>query len=162
NVIDNQLEVDEWGTIVDLLQLATAHLYHRNWLRSGKVMLSLIDMPELFGLDSDIFKLMKSLNHISNLNHASAALYPHFLDLVATQLKNGGSTLFFNANAIAESKSAGILTELMNARYRETLLVIEEIDGFLTRSEKDWFDGSALWRTGNGYRVLKAANMSVH
>jgi hypothetical protein len=160
--IDNQLSIDDWDYIVDTLQLASEQIHHRNWLRSSKAMLALLDMSEFFGLDADIFELMKSLGHVANLNQAASVLYPNVLGLVTSQLKNGGSTLFFNAKAIAESMSAGLLTELMDARYRETLLVIEEIDGFLEISEKDWFDGSNLWRTSNGFRVLKAANMSVH
>jgi hypothetical protein len=74
------------------------------------------------------------------------------------QLQCGGSTLFFSIDRMASADSATLIPDLMQARYRETLLVLEETDMLLPELEKGWVDTSRLWRTSNGFRVLKSRN----
>ncbi|NHJ13874.1 MAG: hypothetical protein EAX95_09355 [Candidatus Thorarchaeota archaeon] len=160
--VDRFLAMHDWHDSVSFLQSATNQLFHRNWLRASEAILCLLDMPELFGLDIDIFAQMRTLNQVTALKQASSELYPAFLEMAINQLKSGGSTLFFNAKEISKSRSAGLLTALADARHRESLFIIEEIDGILETSKKEWLDASRLWRTGNGYRMLRAAKAGLH
>jgi transcription initiation factor TFIIIB Brf1 subunit/transcription initiation factor TFIIB len=73
----------------------------------------------------------------------------------------GGSTLFFDVTQIASTRSAIIAAELIQARYRETIHVLNEIDELLPTLTKEWVNVSRLWRTGNGYRMLRARELAV-
>ncbi|MFW9964980.1 MAG: hypothetical protein ACFFCX_15525, partial [Candidatus Sifarchaeia archaeon] len=97
-----------------------------------------------------------------DIEHASKLLFVRVIEIVKKQLKKGGSTLFFNINEISSTPSAIITSELIQARYRETILVLDEINLKLPSLTKEWVDVSRLWRTGNGFRTLKARGLGIH
>jgi len=152
---------DEWNDLVTILQVACFEIYHRHWLKSHHSILSLFRMPELLGVDCTIFEELRSINMPVNIQQASESLFVALVDTSRLQFKNGGSTLFFNVELISSTRSAIITGDLIQARYRETIHVLNEIDEILPSLTKEWVDVSRLWRTGNGFRILRARNMGI-
>lgn len=166
SIIDKDLQTqiqsqDEWNDLVTILQAACFEIYHRHWLKSHHSILSLFRMPELLGVDCTVFKELRSINKPANIRQASDSLFEILVDISRLQFKNGGSTLFFNVELISSTRSAIITADLIQARYRETIHVLNEIDEVLPSLTKEWVDVSRLWRTGNGFRILRARNMGI-
>jgi hypothetical protein len=40
-------------------------------------------------------------------------------------------------------------------------MILDEIDSIIPTLNKDWVDVSRLWRTGNGFRLMKATELGV-
>lgn len=152
----------DWMQISNHLRLAMESLYQKHWLKTNHVILSIFMLPELLGIDCNIFNEIGSVQDDRSIAHASDSLFDSLIGLAEDQIRNGGSTLFFNINRISSTRSAIIISDLIEARYRETLFVIEETDEMIPKLTKDWIDVSRLWRTSNGFRLLKARNLGTH
>ncbi|MFX0108494.1 MAG: hypothetical protein ACFE7R_09440, partial [Candidatus Hodarchaeota archaeon] len=119
-------------------------------------------MPELFGVDCELYTIIHLEEEPENLGLAAHNLYEVVASLVRMQLNTGGSTLFFNVERMLTSKSAGLIEYLVKARTRETVLVLDELDKSVSTLGKDWVNVSRLWRTGNGFRLLRAKEVGRH
>ena len=80
---------------------------------------------------------------------ASDNLFSILIEIAKKQFENGGSTLFFNVDEMASTRSAIIVSDLVQARFRETVFVLEEIDALLPNLTKEWVDVSRLLKTRN-------------
>jgi hypothetical protein len=149
----------QWRDIVALLRKATQSIYEKHWLKANHVILTIFDCPELLGVDCDLFNELTSIRQPVNMRQASDFLFERMLKTIDAQLRDGGSTLFFNVERISSTKSALILSDLIQARNRETLFVLQEIDGTLPTLTKEWVDVMSLWKTGNGFRLLRARHL---
>ncbi len=167
SLIDESLNNDvksreDWENLVTTLQIACREVYQKHWLKTHHIILSIFGMSELAGVDCTVFDELRSIETPKNINHASRLLFDGLIERISTQLKNGGSTLFLDIAAISSTRSAIIASDLIQARYRETILVLGEIDEKLPTLTKEWVDVSRLWRTGNGFRLLKARELGIH
>jgi hypothetical protein len=160
--IEDLTKTLSWNEIITLLRKITQSLYGKHWLKTQHIILSIFNIPELTGVDSDIFHELSSIRHSKTITHASNILFGRLKGIINTQFKKGGSTLFFNVEKISSTKSAVILSELIQARSREALFVLEEIDGKIPELTNEWVDVTRLWKTSNGFRLLKARNLSTH
>jgi hypothetical protein len=151
-----------WEDSIKYLESAIDSLYQKHWLKINHVLLSTFGHPELLGVDCDVFHILRSMERPSDFEQASECLFNSLIQVSEFQLANGGSTLFFNIERMLSTRTAIIISELVKARYRETILVLHEVDEQIRASTKDWVDVSRLWRTGNGYRFLKARNIGTH
>ena len=150
-----------WTQISNLLRITTESLYQKHWLKTNHVILSIFMSPELLGIDCNIFKEISSIQEDRSITQASDSLFESLIGLAKNQIRNGGSTLFFNIDRISSTRSVVIISDLIEARYRETLFVLEETDEMIPRLTKDWIDVSRLWKTSNGFRLLKARNLGT-
>ena len=167
DLIDNVLKTDvhsdhDWNRLVTILQKACMETYQKHWLKTHKIILSLFKMPELLGVDCTLFDELRSIDKPESMKEASDSLFNVLIKLVKNQLNDGGSTLFFDIDQISSTRSAIIASDLIKARYRETIHILNEIDEKIPILTKEWVDVSRLWRTGNGFRLLKARNLSTH
>lgn len=159
--IENFRKSSDWMQTSNLLRITMEALYQKHWLKTNYVLLSIFRSPELLGIDCNIFKEIGSIEEDRSITEASDCLFESLLSLTKNQIRNGGSTLFYNIDRISSTRSVVIISDLIEARYRETLFVIEEIDEMIPKLTKDWMDVSRLWRTGNGFRLLKARNLGI-
>jgi hypothetical protein len=151
-----------WEDNIRHLKSALESLYQKHWLKLNHVLLSIFNLPELLGVDCDIFRQLNRIGQPVNVEQASEGLYYVLIQKAESQLRDGGSTLFFNIEKISPTRSATIIADLVNARYRETIFVLNETDDMLSELTKEYVDVSRLWRTSNGYRFLKARRVGTH
>jgi hypothetical protein len=160
--IENLINRLSWEENIRYLKSASESLYQTHWLKLNHALLSIFNLPELLGVDCDIFRQLKRIGQPISVQQASEGLFYVLIKCVESQLRDGGSTLFFNIEEMSSTRSATIITDLVNARYRETIFVLNETDEILNQLTKEWIDVSRLWRTANGYRLLKARHSGTH
>lgn len=153
---------EDWEALVKVLHVACQDTYQKHWLKTQHVMLSLFGVPELLGVDCSIFNELRSLDVPTTMKQASDSLFSVLSEMVRRQLNNGGSTLFFDVNHLSSTRSAILVSDLIKARFRESVHVLNEIDEMIPSLTKEWVDVSRLWKTGNGFRLLKARNPGIH
>jgi hypothetical protein len=151
----------DWDDLITILQVACQETFQTHWLKTHHTILSVFGMPELLGVDCNLFTELRSLQAPKNIEEISDRLFEVLIEKARNQFLNGGSTLFFDVNLISSTRSAIIAAELIEARYRETIHVLNAIDETLPTLTKDWVNVSSLWRTGNGYRLLKVRNVEM-
>ncbi|MHA3963874.1 MAG: hypothetical protein AM325_010055 [Candidatus Thorarchaeota archaeon SMTZ1-45] len=153
---------EDWLELVSILQRGCQDNFQKHWLKIQYTVLSVSKIPELVGVDCNLFEELQAIEIPNDLGHLSNLLFGRLIEVVKKQLKNGGSTLFFNVKGISSTRSSIITSELIQARYRETILVLKEIEERIPSLTKEWVDVSRLWKTGNGYRILKARDLGIH
>lgn len=151
----------DWDDLVTILQVACQETYQKHWLKTHHIILSIFGMPELLGVDCSLFSELRSIDTPHDLEHASDNFFDVLVETAGTQFKSGGSTLFFDVTKISSTRSAILTSDLIQARYRETIIVLNEIDQMLPSLTKEWVNVSRLWRTGNGFRMLRARNLGI-
>jgi hypothetical protein len=166
SVIANVLKADvqskkDWDDLVTILQVGCQETYQKHWLKTHHILLSIFGMPELRGVDCSLFSELRSLETPKTIEHASDNLFDILVNIAGAQFKDGGSTLFFDVSKISSTRSAILAADLIQARYRETIHVLNEIDEILPSLTKEWVNVSRLWRTGNGFRMLRARDMGI-
>jgi hypothetical protein len=154
----------EWLSTINALEMASMQILGRYWLKRLSMLLSVFGASELLGTDLDIFDVLRSYEAMEGFEHLSDYIYERTRSAAQDQLAMGGSTLFFSIQTLSSTRAATIIPELVQARYRETAFVLEEIDTALHTLNKDWIDVSRLWRTTNGFRLLRSMNhgFSIH
>ncbi|MFW9794889.1 MAG: hypothetical protein ACFFEE_11330 [Candidatus Thorarchaeota archaeon] len=151
----------DWEEFVTILQVGCQENYQSHLLKTHHMILSIFGMPELIGVDCNLFKELREIPPPSSIEEASKGLFDALIEISKKQLKTGGSTLFFDIEKISSTRSAVITSDLIEARHRETILVLKEIDDILPTLTKEWVDVSRLWRTGNGFRFMKATDLGL-
>jgi hypothetical protein len=151
----------DWDELISVLQRGCQEIYQKHWLKTHHIVLSVFKIPELRGVDCSLFDELHSMQPPKGMMQASDNLFSILIEIAKKQFENGGSTLFFNVDEMASTRSAIIVSDLVQARFRETVFVLEEIDALLPNLTKEWVDVSRLWRTGYGYRILKTRNLST-
>ena len=151
----------DWDDLVTILQVGCKETYQKHWLKTHHIILSIFGMPELLGVDCTIFRELRALETPRTIDKVSNSLFEKLTEIAKNQFREGGSTLFFDVTKISSTRSAIIVEELIQARYRETIHVLNEIDEMLPTLTKEWVNVSRLWRTGNGYRMLRARELGV-
>ncbi|MHA1288794.1 MAG: hypothetical protein ACTSPB_15475 [Candidatus Thorarchaeota archaeon] len=160
-LIDELIKDNEWNKIVGLLKTVTRSLYKKHLLKTHQMVLTIFNLPELLGIDCDIFSELSSIPEPDSVEHASNLLFDNLVQLAKAQFNSGGSTLFFNIDNLSKTKSIIIVPELIEARYRETIFILAEYDEILPTLTKDYVEAARLWRTGYGLRALKARNQGL-
>jgi hypothetical protein len=166
SIIANLLKVEvqsekDWDDLVTILQVACQETYHSHWLKTHHTILSIFGMPELCGVDCSLFHELRSLDRPKSINQASNILFDVLVKIARKQFKSGGSTLFFDVTKISSTRSAILTADLIQARYGETIHVLNEIDGMIPSLTKEWVNVERLWRTGNGFRMLRARDLGI-
>ena len=157
-LIDELITDSNWKEIVALLKTVTRSLYQKHLLKTQQMVLTIFNLSELLGVDCDIFSELDSIPDPESIQQATDYLYENLIQIAKSQFNNGGSTLFFNVDKISRTRSIIIVPELIEARYREIIFIIDEYDELLPKLTKEWIDASRLWCTGYGIRLLKARN----
>jgi hypothetical protein len=151
----------DWDEIISVLQKGCREIYQKHWLKTHHIVLSIFGLPELRGVDCSIFKELHAIKQPEDMVQASDNFFSILIGTTKKQLQSGGSTLFFNVDEISSTRSAIIVSDLVQARFREAVFVLEEIDKLLPNLTKEWVNVSRLWRTGYGYRILKSRSLST-
>lgn len=160
-LIDELIKDNEWKEIVNLLKTVTRSLYKKHLLKTQQMVLTILNLPELLGVDCDIFSELSSIPSPESIEQASNLLFDNLIQIAKTQFKTGGSTLFFDVDKLSKTRSIIIIPDLIEARYREAVFIISEYEELLPTLTKEWVDVARIWRTGYGLRLLKARNKGL-
>jgi len=160
-LIDELIRDNDWKEIVALLKTVTRALYQKHLLKTQQMVLTIFDLAEFLGVDCDIFSELSSLPEPNSIQQATDYLYENLIQIAKSQFRNGGSTLFFNVDKLSKTRSIIIVPDLIEARYRETVFILDEYDELLPKLTKEYVDASRLWRTGYGLKLLKARNQGL-
>ncbi len=151
----------DWDDLITRLKVACQETYQKHWLKTHHTMLSIFGIPELLGADCSLFSELLTLDAPKTMEEVSNSFFEILVKITKSQFMNGGSTLFFDVGRISSTRSAVVTSELIQARYRETVHTLNEIDELLPSLTKEWVNVSQLWKTGNGYRVMRARDMGI-
>ncbi|MHA1950333.1 MAG: hypothetical protein ACW99G_10085 [Candidatus Thorarchaeota archaeon] len=161
-LLKNDIQSDkDWKEFVNILRIACSKTFQKHWLKTHQVLFSTFNIPELLGVDCNVFEELSSVLQPTSIDNVSNKLFDVLVEISKTQLRSGGSTLFFDIDKISMTRSAVIISDLIDARYRETVLVLSEIDSIILSLTKEWVKVPQLWRTGNGFRLLKASDLGL-
>ena len=162
DILKNDIQSkDDWEKLVSILEVACWETYHKHWLKTRHIILSTFRMPELRGVDCSLFSELRSLDTPKTVEQVSDSLFEALAGIAREQFKGGGSTLFFDVTRISSTRSAILTADLIQARYRETIHVLNEIDDLFPSLTKEWVNVERLWRTSNGFRMLRARNKGI-
>ena len=151
----------DWDDLVTILQVGCQETYQKHWLKTHHIILSIFEMSELRGVDCTLFHELRSLDTPNTIKQVSDSLFDVLAEIARKQFKSGGLTLFFDVEKISSTRSAILTADLIQARYRETIHVLNEIDEMLPSLTKEWVNVARLWRTGNGFRMLQARDSGI-
>ena len=151
----------DWKEIVNLLKNATQSLYKQHLLKRHYMSLAIFNLSELLGVDCDLFKEIEAIPSPSSLRQASDLLFENLIQVAKNQLQSGGSTLFFSVDKLKRTRSVILIPDLVEARYRETIFILAEIDEQLPTLSTEWINAARLWRIGYGLRILKARGQGM-
>jgi len=160
-LIDSLISDYKWKDIVGLLKTASKSLYREHLLKTKHMVLSIFNLSELIGVDCDIFNEIESIQRASNLREASDFIFENLIQIAKAQLNFGGSTLFFSVEKLQATRSVILIPDLIKARYRETILILAELDEQSSKFPNEWINAARLWRIGYGLRILKARNQGL-
>ena len=150
-----------WVEIVNLLKSVTKAMYREHLLKRHHIVLSIFNLSELLGIDCNLFGEIASIPKPKDFEEASSLLFENFIQIVKIQLQSGGSTLFFKVEKLKATRSAVIVSDLLEARYREIVFILAEIDELIPTMQSVWVNAGRLWRTSYGMKVLKARSQGL-
>jgi hypothetical protein len=160
-LIDELIRDNEWKEIVNLLKIVTKSLYKQHLLKTQQMVLTILNIPELLGVDCDIFAELNSIPSPESIEQVSNLFFDNLILIAKSQFNSGGSTLFFDVDKLSKTRSVIIVPDLIEARYRETIFILAEYNELLPTLTKNWVETARLWRTEYGLRALKARKQGL-
>ncbi|MFW9889702.1 MAG: hypothetical protein ACFFER_16050 [Candidatus Thorarchaeota archaeon] len=129
--------------------------YARNWF-----FLSILDSVGLMGIEADVEKILARVDDEYEFNKVLEEASEKLIRSARRQLRNGGSTLFFDLELMKTERSAVLIDEVVRARQKEFLQCAEnqwdnlrythhglllQYATWLIEEGSDHEDGQPLW-----------------
>jgi hypothetical protein len=130
----------EW--FLDTLPRRDTFSFRRSFLNS-------LGIGELAGFNGNLIALLEKHSMAGDFDNVRDALYQDIFNEVESQLENGGPTLFLNIDEIAASRSAKLVSKLIERRKTE-------VEGLTLIARNGSVDVRPLWLTGYGYDILSS------
>ncbi|MHA2153283.1 MAG: hypothetical protein ACXAAQ_15005, partial [Candidatus Thorarchaeota archaeon] len=90
----NDIESDkDWKEFVNILRAACTKTFQKHWLKMHQVLFSTFKIPELLGVDCNVFEELSSITKPASIDNVSNKLFDVLVEISKTQLRSGGSTL---------------------------------------------------------------------
>ncbi|MFW9788319.1 MAG: leucine-rich repeat domain-containing protein [Candidatus Thorarchaeota archaeon] len=114
-----------------------------------KIILDAFGMPELACYDGRVRDIVKLLLKDGSYDNGIQHLYTEMIHLLDAQLRRGGSTLYFDLNALSTTPGSVLIPSVLSRRPAE----IQEVTLFDRSGRVDLFP---LWLTSYGNKILTA------
>ena len=114
-----------------------------------KILLEAFGMPELACFDGRVREIVKALPTSGSYDDGVSQLYSQMVILLETQLKKGGSTLYFDMDALSTTPGSVLIPSILSRREVE----LQEVVLFDRSGKVDLFP---LWLTSYGNKILTA------
>jgi hypothetical protein len=118
-----------------------------------RVFLHSFGMPELACYDGRVRDIVKLLPTSGSYEKGVLHLYSRMVKLLETQLKRGGSTLYFDLDTLSTTPGSVLLPAVLSRRKAE----IQEVVLFDRSGKVDLFP---LWLTSYGNKILSALGVN--
>ncbi|MFX1559350.1 MAG: leucine-rich repeat domain-containing protein [Promethearchaeota archaeon] len=117
-----------------------------------KILLDAFGIPELACYDGRVRDIVKFLPTRGSYEEGVRKLYSEMVNLLETQLKRRGSTLYFDTDTLSTTPGSVLLPTVLARRNAE----MHEVVLYNRSGEIDLFP---LWLTSYGYKILKALGL---
>jgi len=114
-----------------------------------KGFLQILGMDELACYEGEFGDIIDLIPESDDYESGKREMYTRMVDLLKQQLIRGGSTLFFDIDAL-KGKEGVLLAPLILERRKK------EIKELVLKESEDMVDLSSLWQTGYGFEILQA------
>ncbi len=117
--------------------------------RAQKILMDALGMPELACYDGRVRDIVKLLPTHGSYKAGVQQLYSQMVKLLEVQLERGGSTLYFDMDALSATPGSVLLPSVLQRRDTE----MQELVLFDRAGKVDLFP---LWLTSYGHKILTA------
>ncbi len=138
-----------WAVVKEHLTALSKKLKIGVEFAAQRVLLEAFGIPELACYDGRVRDIVKLLPTRGSFNKGIQQLYPKVVDLLKSQLKRGGNTLFFDMDALSTTPGSILIPSVLNRRNQE-LQEVTLLDDF------GKIDLIPLWLTSYGNKILAA------
>ncbi len=138
-----------WAIVKEHLTALSKKIKIEIEFAAQQILLKAFGMSELACYDGRVRDIVKSLPISGSFSNGIRQLYSKMVDLLESQLKRGGSTLFFDMDALSTTPGCVLIPSLLARRDEE----IQEVTLF---DESGKIDLYPLWLTSYGSKILTA------
>ncbi len=114
-----------------------------------KIFLNALGIPELGCYDGKLRDIVQLLPTCGSYKEGVCSFQSKLVILLENQLEDGGSTLYFDVDALATTQGSVLIPKILNRRNKEMQEVI-------LYDRKGYVDLLPLWSTSYGNKILKA------
>jgi hypothetical protein len=120
--------------------------------KAQKILLDALGMPELACFDGRVREIVKFLPTIGSYEDGVLHLYSRMVEILGRQIKNGGSTLFFDLDTLSTTPGSVLIPSVLSRRSAE----LQEVVLFNQSGNVDLLP---LWLTSYGNKILTAMGL---
>ncbi|MGY5854505.1 MAG: hypothetical protein RTU92_13135 [Candidatus Thorarchaeota archaeon] len=144
-----------WNKSFDILaNLRSNDFSSNNWIPMQNLLLQLFSMSELGIYDGPLDDILTAIPSTASVDEARHLLYNRMIELLEDQIKNGGSTLFMDVEAMSTTKASKLIHNVIEQRKKE-------IERARVKILDDRADISSLWMTSYGNAILSTLGIST-
>lgn len=141
-----------WDGVKKHLMALSKKFAMKNEFKAQKVLLEALDMSELACYDGRVRDIVKLLPTKGSYEEGAQIFYSKMVTLLEAQLQRGGSTLYFDLDALSTTPGSVLLPSVLSRRDAE----LSELVLFNEAGKVDLFP---LWLTSYGHKILSAMNI---
>ncbi|MFW9806279.1 MAG: leucine-rich repeat domain-containing protein [Candidatus Thorarchaeota archaeon] len=141
-----------WSGVKKHLRALSKKFSIKSEFQAQKVLLEALDMPELACYDGRVRNIVKLLPTKGSYEEGVQQIYSKIVDLLEAQLQYGGSTLYFDLDALSTTPGSVLLPSVLTRRDAE----LSELVLYNEAGKVDLFP---LWLTSYGHKILSAMNI---
>ncbi len=138
-----------WRTVKEHLSALSMKLKIGVEFAAQKILLEAFGMPELACFDGRVREIVKALPTSGSYDDGVSQLYSQMVNLLESQLKKGGCTLYFDMDSLSTTPGSVLIPSILSRREVE----LQEVVLFDRSGKVDLFP---LWLTSYGNKILAA------
>jgi hypothetical protein len=138
-----------WVRVKQHLVALSKKMQIKTEFAAQRILLDAFGMPELACYDGRVRDIAKFLPTRGNYEKGVQVLYSKMVNLLEAQLERGGSTLYFDLDALSTTPGSVLLPSVLSRREAE----MHEVILFDRAGKVDLFP---LWLTSYGHKILTA------
>jgi hypothetical protein len=117
--------------------------------------LQVLGMSEFAGVDAALYDVIKAAPVKGGLRNFIDYIYGRIVELIQTQISEGGFIAFFEIEKMKETYAAHLIPKILRRRKEEfnELCLFQDQSGIV--------DLTPMWLTSFGYSILKALSMEL-
>ncbi len=149
SLLDELIHSTGWPKAWDTLKTALLTMCRGQWFAVNKIILQLADADELLGYDGDMIEILDTISQVDKIEDLQQKTSEAVIPLVQSQVANGGSTHFFDVDAMRTRPSMVLVSQILDARRKEFV----QAAALALRSDEK-MDDSLLTETTYGLGII--------
>ncbi|MFQ5834211.1 MAG: hypothetical protein ACE5H4_16020 [Candidatus Thorarchaeota archaeon] len=119
SLLDEVIRSTGWPKARDTLKTALLTICRGQWFAVNRIILQLADAEELIGYDGDMIEILDTISQVDKIEDLQQKTSEAVIPLVQSQVANGGSTHFFDVDAMRTRPSMVLVSQILDARRKE-------------------------------------------